>query len=110
VHLRQPGPAEFGQCHLTGGAGEQHDAQLMLELFDRRRQRGLRDEQPLRGAPVVELLAKHDEVAQLAQRHVTTRGPVLLPRDCNEGWDSPPVTTLIAMTAVTGRGAVPAAA
>ena len=74
AHLRQPGLAKLGQGDLAGAAGEQHDAQLMLELFDRRRQRGLRDEQPLRGAPVVQLLAQHGEVAQLAQRDVTARG------------------------------------
>jgi hypothetical protein len=53
AHLRQPGRAELGQRHLTGAAREQHDAQLMFELFDRRRQGGLGDEQPFRGAPVV---------------------------------------------------------
>jgi hypothetical protein len=49
----------------------------MLELFDRRREGGLRDEQPFRGAPVVQLLAQYGEVAQLAQRDVTARGCVL---------------------------------
>jgi hypothetical protein len=40
----------------------------MLELLDRRRQRGLGDEQLLRGTPVVQLLAEDDEVSELAQR------------------------------------------
>jgi hypothetical protein len=94
--------AEFGQRDLTGAAGEQHDAELMLELFDRRRQRGLRDEEPFRGAPIVQLFAEYDEVAQLAQRDVTARGPGSLPRDCNEGCDSPPPTTLSAISPPAG--------
>ena len=73
AHLRQPGRAELGQRDLAGAAGEQHDAELMLELFDRRRQRGLGDEEPLGGAPVVQFLAEHGEVAQLAQRDVSGR-------------------------------------
>jgi hypothetical protein len=47
----------------------------MFELFDRRRQRGLGDEEPFCGAPIVQLFAEDDEVAQLAQRDVTARGP-----------------------------------
>ena len=78
LHLRQPRRAELGQRDLTGAAGEQHDAELVLELFDRRRQRGLGDEQPLGGAPVVQLLAEHGEVPQLPQRDVRG-GP---PREC----------------------------
>ena len=75
AHLRQPGRAELGQRDLTGVAGEQHDAELVLELLDRRRQRGLGDEQPLGGAPIVELLAEHGEVTQLSKRDVSGRRP-----------------------------------
>ena len=70
--------AELGQRDLTGAAGEQHDAELMLECFDRRRQGGLGDEQPLGGAPVVQLLAEHGEVTQLSKRDVSGRGPTFL--------------------------------
>ena len=77
THLRQPGLTEFGQRHLTGGAGEQHDTELVLELFDRRRQGGLGDEQSFGGAPIVQLFAEHGEVAQLAQCDVTARGRFL---------------------------------
>ena len=73
VDLGQPGPAQLSQRDFAGAASEQHDAELLFEMFDRRRQRGLCDEQPLGCAPVVELLAEYDEVAQLAQRDVTAR-------------------------------------
>ena len=89
AHLGQPGGTEVGQRHLAGVAGEQHDADLMLELLDRRRQRGLGDEQPLGGTPVVQFLAEHGEVPQLPQRDVPGRRPT--------SW-------------LTGRGAAPAAA
>jgi hypothetical protein len=49
---------------------------LVFELFDRRRQRGLRDEQPLGGATVVQVLAENGEVPQLPQRDVCGRGPI----------------------------------
>ena len=75
AHLGQPGRAELGQRDFTGAAGEQHDAELMLELFDRRRQGGLGDEQPLGGATVVQFLAEHGEVTQLSQRDVSGRRP-----------------------------------
>jgi hypothetical protein len=39
----------------------------VLELLDCSGQRGLGDEQPLGGTPVVELLAEDGEVAQLAK-------------------------------------------
>jgi hypothetical protein len=45
----------------------------MLELFDGCRQRGLRDEQPLGGATVVQFLAEDGEVPKLPQRDVTAR-------------------------------------
>ena len=77
VHLRQPGRTQLGQRYFTGVAGEQHDAELMLELFDGRRQRGLGDEQPLGGATVVEFLAEGGEVTQLPQRDVPGRRRIL---------------------------------
>ena len=60
-----------------GVAREQRDAELMLELLDRGRQCRLGDEQPLGGAPVVQLLAQHSEVPQLMQRDIGD-GVVLL--------------------------------
>ena len=75
-HLGQPRRAEIGQPDLAGVAPEQHDAELLLELFDRCRQRGLGDEQFLRRPPIVQLLAEDGEIPQLAQRHVDGRdGP-----------------------------------
>ena len=76
LHLRQPRGAEVGQCDFAGVSREQHDAEVMLELLDRGRQRWLGDEQPLGGPPVVELCAEHDEVPQLPQRDA-----VVLARD-----------------------------
>jgi hypothetical protein len=46
----------------------------MLELLDGRRQRGLRDEQPLGGTPIVQFLAEDGEVPELPQRDVRARG------------------------------------
>jgi hypothetical protein len=46
----------------------------MFELFDRRRQRRLRDEQALGGATVVQFLAEDGEVPKLPQRDVRARG------------------------------------
>jgi hypothetical protein len=64
-HPRQPRRAEIGLGDLTGAAGEQRDAELVLELFARRRQRGLGDEEFLRRAAAIQLLAEDDEVRQL---------------------------------------------
>ena len=58
--------AWLGQRDFPGGAGEQHDAELMLELFDGCRQRGLGDEQPLGGAAAVQFLAEDGEVPATA--------------------------------------------
>jgi hypothetical protein len=91
AHSRQPRVTQLRQRHLAGIAGEQHDPELMFELLDRRRQRRLRDEQPLGGAAVVQLLAQDDEVAQLAQRDpmVDTGRQRFPPRNCNEGCNCP---------------------
>ena len=62
-----------------GVAREQRDAELMLELLDRGRQCRLGDEQPLGGAPVVQLLAQqHSEVPQLMQRDIGAGGVLLV--------------------------------
>jgi hypothetical protein len=53
----------------------------MLELLDGRRQRGLRDEQPLCGTPIVQFLAEDGEVPELPQRDVRARG-------CSPSWFS----------------------
>ena len=73
LHLGEPRRAEFGERDLAGVAREQDDAELVLELLDRGGQRRLGDEESLGGAPVVQLLAEHGEVSQLAQRHVGAR-------------------------------------
>lgn len=67
-------PTLVGQRYLQGVAREQRDAGLMLELLDRGRQCRLGDEQPLFGAPVVQLLARHSKVPQLTQRGIGARG------------------------------------
>jgi hypothetical protein len=85
VHLGQPRRAEVGQRDLAGTAGEQQDAELVLELLDGSGERGLGDEQLLRGAPVVQLLAEDGEVAQLAQGYVRSAArDALLGRDVTQ--------------------------
>src|SRR5882757_1950596 len=85
VHRGQPCGAEVGECDFPDAAGEQKDAELMLELLDRGGQRGLRDEQALGGATVVQLLAEHGEVPQLAQRDaVLAARDTLLDRDVTQ--------------------------
>ena len=74
VHLRQPRRTQVGQRDLTGVAVEEHHTELLLELLDRGGQRGLGDEQPFRGAAVVQLFTQHGEVAELPQRDVTHPG------------------------------------
>jgi hypothetical protein len=50
----------------------------VFELLDRGGQRWLGDEEPLGGAPIVQLLAEYDEVAKLTQCDVGARGSDLL--------------------------------
>ncbi|BBY49972.1 hypothetical protein MARA_34400 [Mycolicibacterium arabiense] len=68
LYLRQPCRAEIGQGDLAGAAGEEGDAERVLKRLDRGRQRGLGDEQPFGGPPVVQFFAEDGEVPQLAKR------------------------------------------
>ena len=61
--------AGVGEGDVAAGAGEQRDAELVLEAADRERQRRLRDREPLRGAAEVQLLGERGEVAEGAQLH-----------------------------------------
>ncbi|MCY1375087.1 hypothetical protein D9M69_624730 [compost metagenome] len=55
--------------HLLAVALEQARAHRVFELADRHRQRRLRNGQPPRGTPEVQLFGEHGEVAQVPQFH-----------------------------------------
>ena len=62
----------LGQRDGAAGAVQQRHAEPPFELPDRPRQRRLRDPEPLRGPPEVQLLGDGDEVPQLPRLHATT--------------------------------------
>jgi hypothetical protein len=55
------------ELHLAGGADEEGDSEIALELSNRGAERRLGHVQPLRGAAEIELLGHGGEVAQVAQ-------------------------------------------
>ena len=61
--------ARVGQLHASGGAREQRDAQLRLQLADLHRHRGLRDVQERGGAAETALPHDRVEVDELPQFH-----------------------------------------
>ena len=61
--------ADRRHAHLVGAALEDAHVELFLELLDRHRQRRLRDEARLGGAPEVLLARDRDDVAKLGERH-----------------------------------------
>ena len=62
----------LGQRDGAAGAFQQRRPEPPFELADRPRQRGLRDPEPLRGPPEVQLLGDGDEVPQLPRLHAAT--------------------------------------
>ncbi len=62
----------LSQGDRAAGAFQQHRPEAPFELADRPRQRGLRDPEPQRGPPEVQLLSDGDEVPQLPRLHAAT--------------------------------------
>ncbi len=67
----QQGLAGRREGDLAGGAHQQRDAELPLQLLDRPGERGLGHAEALGGAAEVQLLGDGDEVPELAYLHVT---------------------------------------
>ncbi len=61
--------AGVSQSDLPARAGEETDAEFLLQAADGERQRRLRDRQPARGPAEVQFLGQRDEVAQRAEFH-----------------------------------------
>ena len=66
--------AGLRQLDAARGPLQQLDAELLLEPGDRRAQRLLGDVQAARGACEVQLLGDRDEVAQLPELDIHSRG------------------------------------
>jgi hypothetical protein len=62
----------LGQRDGAAGAFQQRHPEPPFELPDRPRQRRLRDPEPLRGPPEMQLLRDGDEVPQLPRLHTAT--------------------------------------
>ena len=70
--LAQQHRSGLGQRDGAAGAFQQRHPEPPFELPDRPRQRRLRDPEPLRGPPEVQLLGDGDEVPQLPRLHAAT--------------------------------------
>ena len=66
--------AGLGELDAAGGAVQQRHAELLLQARDRGAERLLGDVHPPRGAREVQLLGHRDEVAQVAQLDIHSRG------------------------------------
>ena len=63
-------PPELGQLHLPGGAVKEGGAQPLFQRLDMLGQRGLPDEQPLGGGPVVLGLRQDDKILEIRNFHI----------------------------------------
>jgi hypothetical protein len=61
----------MGENHSARASLEECRADLALEVADLAAQRRLRDVQPLRRAPEVQLLGDRDEIPEMTQLHET---------------------------------------
>lgn len=66
------GPAGVGEVDAAGGAVEQLDAQLGLQLADLLGERRLGHVEPLGGATEVAFLGHRHEVSQMTQIHMSS--------------------------------------
>ncbi|MNF82942.1 hypothetical protein D3C84_652540 [compost metagenome] len=67
LRLDEEGAASGGQGDAAGGAGEQLDAQMMLQQLNLSAERRLGHVQPFGGAPEVQFGGNRGEAAQLGQ-------------------------------------------
>jgi hypothetical protein len=88
-------PARLGEFDAAGGAVEERDAQLVLQLFDLLGQRGLGNVQTGGCAPEVALLRESEEVAGLSELHPTILCVWLINGEgLGLGRDEPPGSTV----------------
>ena len=92
--LRLPHDLLAQRCdrHFIGAALKQLDIQLLFQLLDRDRKRGLRDKASLRRAPEMLFACKSDDVFELSEGHgmiLQQKGQRRRPRQRRWRWQGP---------------------